>query len=80
MNYFDFNKSLIPIQIEVDLVKVNEKTSGLYDLNIKERHFDKGELSGGIGDGMGRYGKVEGWEMVKEMCIGMDISKWKDDR
>ena len=55
MNYFDFNKSLISIQFEVDLVKVNEKTSGLYDLNIEERHFDKGELSGGIGDGMGKW-------------------------
>ena len=54
--YFDLNKSLIPIQIKVDLVKVNEKTSGLYDLNIEERYFDKGQLSGGIGVGMGRYG------------------------
>ena len=36
-------------------MKVNEKTSGLYDLNIEERHFDKGELSGGIGDGMGKW-------------------------
>ena len=32
MNYFEFNKSLIPIQTKLDKVKVNEKTSELYDL------------------------------------------------